>query len=106
MLQAEERATMQPKSEEERRLHAVVSGYVQGVGYRMYAYRRASALGLRGYVRNRHDGGVEVVAEGPRTELERLLGILRRGPASAEVTGVTVTWSAPRHDVTLFTIQH
>jgi acylphosphatase len=96
---------MQPSGEEERRLHAVVSGSVQGVGYRMYAYRRATTLGLRGYVRNQPDGRVEVVAEGPRAALERLLEILRRGPASAEVRGVAVTWSAPRQDCAAFEIR-
>lgn len=76
------------------RLIARVNGRVQGVGYRFFARREASARGLRGFVRNIPDGRVEVVAEGPRTELEALLAALERGPSSAEVDSVDVGWGA------------
>src|SRR5919106_39253 len=63
-------------------LRATVHGEVQGVGFRVYVIRRARQLGLTGWVANRPDGSVEVVAEGPAPELEELEALLRRGPGS------------------------
>ncbi|MCH7484896.1 MAG: acylphosphatase [Chloroflexi bacterium] len=77
-------------------LHAVVRGRVQGVGFRDYVESRARSLGLTGYVRNLPDGrSLEVVAEGPRRDLERLAGYLRQGPSGAHVTAVDTDWRAP-----------
>ncbi len=77
-------------------LRAVVRGRVQGVGFRDYARTRARSLGLTGYVRNLPDGrSVEVVAEGPRHDLERLADDLRRGPSGAHVTAVETDWRTP-----------
>lgn len=78
------------------RLHAVVRGYVQGVGYRYFVLHRARDAGLVGWVRNRSDGSVECLVEGPRPVLERLLEDLRRGPYPAEVAAVDVEWQVPR----------
>ena len=75
-------------------MRATVRGLVQGVGFRMWAQRRARALGLSGYVRNLEDGSVEVVGEGPRVSLEQFLAILRRGPESADVRSVEVNWES------------
>jgi acylphosphatase len=75
------------------RLTARVHGYVQGVGFRFFVRREASALGLRGYVRNLDNGDVEVVAEGDRGRLEQLLATLERGPSAAEVERVEASWS-------------
>lgn len=76
-----------------QRLRAVVSGRVQGVNFRWSTAREARRLGLAGWVRNRPDGTVETVAEGPRAPLERLLAFLHDGPPAALVTGVEATWS-------------
>ncbi len=73
-------------------LHARVHGRVQGVGFRAFVEQRASLLGLTGWVRNRWDGSVEVLAEGPRPSLETLLADLRRGPRAAAVSEVQVEW--------------
>jgi acylphosphatase len=70
------------------RLHAHVEGRVQGVGFRYFVLRAALSQGLTGWVRNRYDGRVEVVAEGSLTSLNFLLAELRRGPASSEVWNV------------------
>jgi len=78
----------------EARLRAVVHGRVQGVSFRYYTRREAGSLQLVGYVRNRRDGTVEVVAEGPRAALNRLLSFLRIGPSGAFVTQVDTEWSA------------
>lgn len=66
----------------------VVTGSVQGVGFRYFVLRRASGLGLVGWARNLPDGRVEVVARGETTELEELETALRTGPRLARVTSV------------------
>ncbi|MBM3190327.1 MAG: acylphosphatase [Chloroflexi bacterium] len=79
----------EPASEVKRaRLQAIVHGHVQGVNFRHYTRERARSLGLGGYVRNRWDGTVEVVAEGPEPALQALLSWLHRGPPLAQVTEV------------------
>jgi acylphosphatase len=78
--------------DEAARLHAVIEGRVQGVNFRYFVQQNAIAMDLKGWVRNRYDGTVEVVAEGPRRDLEKLLTHLRRGPRSAHVTGVSPQW--------------
>ncbi len=72
--------------------HIVVRGFVQGVGYRYFAYHRAIQLGLRGYVKNLYNGDVEVVAEGDRSLIEELIKELRVGPRVADVRDVMVRW--------------
>lgn len=66
----------------------VVSGRVQGVGYRYFVLRHAEALGVSGYARNRADGSVEVVAEGSEAALADFEARLRDGPSFAEVTNL------------------
>lgn len=73
-------------------LHVIVSGRVQGVAYRYFAEKQANDLGLTGWVRNLHDGRVEVLAEGERAGLERLLECLRAGPRMARVEAADVEW--------------
>ncbi|WP_299441654.1 acylphosphatase [uncultured Phycicoccus sp.] len=65
-----------------------VRGLVQGVGFRWWTRARALELGLAGWARNTADGRVEVVAEGPRAAVERLVGLLREDPPEAS------SWSA------------
>jgi len=77
---------------EKVRLSAIVHGRVQGVGFRFFVQLRASELGLTGYVRNRWDGTVEVVAEGEEGAVRRFLEELRMGPRSAIVDRVDVQW--------------
>jgi acylphosphatase len=71
---------------------AVVTGRVQGVGFRYSAVRRARELGLFGTVSNRADGSVEVRAEGKMKDLERMLEWLQRGPPGAHVRDVQADW--------------
>lgn len=77
----------------------VISGKVQGVGYRYFASRVARELKLAGWVRNLPDGRVEALASGPVARLKRFDTELRIGPPRAEVTAVHVEEAAP--DVTL-----
>lgn len=87
------------------RVHAIVRGDVQGVGFRYYVADHAGDAGLRGWVRNLPDGAVECVAEGPRPALEDLVALLRRGPSSAEVTGMQVEWVEAKGDLDEFQIR-
>lgn len=77
---------------EQGRLRIVVSGRVQGVCFRQETVDQAYRLGLRGWVRNRPDGKVEIVAEGKRPMLEMLLAWAHCGPAAARVDQVESTW--------------
>ncbi|HUS41982.1 MAG TPA: acylphosphatase [Ilumatobacteraceae bacterium] len=77
------------------RVRVVVAGRVQGVFYRDSCRREATRLGVRGSVRNRADGSVEVVAEGPRERVEELLTWCRQGPPRASVTGMSVSDEVP-----------
>lgn len=74
------------------RLEAGVRGRVQGVGFRYYVVSHAARLGLTGWVANEQDGSVRVVAEGPRDDLELLLGALQEGNAVALVERVIEQW--------------
>ncbi len=87
------------------RLHAVVHGHVQGVFFRAHTRRWALDLDLRGYVRNRDDGTVEVVAEGERGPLGQLLDRLRRGPPQAWVQMVDVDWQPPSGEFWSFEVR-
>ena len=82
------------------RLTVWVRGRVQGVGFRWWVRARALELGLTGSATNLDDGRVQVVAEGPRPDLERLLAQMADpGDASGRpgrVTGVTERWAGPR----------
>jgi acylphosphatase len=69
----------------------VVRGRVQGVGFRWFVEREAHILGIAGWVRNNHDGSVEVLAQGTRDQLSGLHGRLREGPRAARVDAVEVS---------------
>jgi acylphosphatase len=89
---------------EPERLHGVIKGDVQGVGFRFFLIRRAQALGLTGWVTNRDDGVVEFVAEGRRQDLEKLERAAREGPRMARVAAVEVNWSEAAGDLSPFDI--
>ena len=74
------------------RLSVLISGRVQGVGFRAFVQRQALDLHLSGYAENLSDGRVEVVAEGDKDDLEHLLVKLRNGPSHAKVNEVEVSW--------------
>ncbi len=69
-------------------LQLIVRGRVQGVGYRWWTVGQAKALGLHGWVRNRRDGSVEILAIGAAQALESLIAACGRGPAAASVGAV------------------
>ena len=73
-----------------KRVHAVVLGRVQGVFFRASVVERARELGLRGWVRNRADGAVELVAEGDEAKVANLVAWCHEGPPAARVERVDV----------------
>jgi acylphosphatase len=86
------------------RLHLVIAGRVQGVGFRLSAAEVAQGLGVRGWVRNLADGRVELLAEGARPALEALLEHCRQGPAGAAVEGVEARWAEHGGELGRFTV--
>ncbi len=84
------------------RLTILVSGRVQGVGFRWWTAQQAVALGLTGRASNLEDGRVEVVAEGSTAACQDLLARLRGPGAPGRVGGVVVQWSTPRGDMSGF----
>ncbi len=73
-------------------IRAIVLGRVQGVNFRAFTVREAAGLGLNGYARNAADSSVEVVAEGQKSQLQKLVDRLKVGPSRAVVEKVEVTW--------------
>lgn len=89
----------------EEAVHMIVSGRVQGVGFRYFVMRQAHELAVVGWVRNRIDGSVEIVGEGTRQQLESLVNAVSMGPRIAEVSDVTVNWQDPSGEYTSFDIR-
>jgi acylphosphatase len=76
----------------QKRIHLVVRGRVQGVYFRASAQREARQLGLTGYVKNRNDGAVELVAEGEEDQVKDFLAWSQHGPSTAVVERVETRW--------------
>ncbi|MEW6717250.1 MAG: acylphosphatase [Chloroflexota bacterium] len=87
------------------RLHAIISGHVQGVNFRFYTRQEADRLGVVGWVRNRWDGTVEVLAEGEKQFLVQFLGWLQHGPPAARVTDLKPTWSEATGEFSSFNVR-
>ncbi|KPL19990.1 MAG: acylphosphatase [candidate division Zixibacteria bacterium SM23_81] len=76
--------------------HILVSGVVQGVGYRYFVLMRGRKMGLRGYVRNLYRGEVELEVEGEKALILEFVKEIRVGPPSAHVTDIQVKWHEPQ----------
>lgn len=74
------------------RAHIIVSGMVQGVGYRHFVLRASRRMELNGWVKNLHTGEVEIEVEGPRGLIESLIQTLWTGNPWATVRNVAVDW--------------
>ena len=75
-----------------KRINLVVTGRVQGVFYRATAQREAKKSGLTGWVKNRHDGSVEIIAEGEEDAVKDFLAWAQEGPSTARVDRVETKW--------------
>ncbi len=89
-----------------QRMTAIVHGRVQGVNFRYFTLQEARRLGLTGWVANRPDGTVEVVAEGPENALASLERWLHRGSPAARVERVDVQWSPASGEFSRFQIRY
>jgi acylphosphatase len=83
----------------------VVRGRVQGVGFRWFVEREAHILGIAGWVRNNHDGSVEVLAQGTSHQLSGLHSRLREGPRAARVDDVEASEARPVDGLSSFRIE-
>ena len=87
-------------------VRATVCGRVQGVFFRSFVEEHAQPLGLRGYVRNLPSGDVEVVAEGERERVKKLVEYLKRGPPVARVNRVVTRWSEYTGNYSSFRVRY
>jgi acylphosphatase len=72
--------------------HVLVSGLVQGVGFRFFVYHKAVSLGIAGYVRNLYSGDVEIEVEGDRSLIEEFIKDVKVGPRAAHVSDLMIKW--------------
>ena len=86
------------------RAEILVSGLVQGVGYRYFVYRNAQQLGVNGYVENLYTGEVLTVVEGEKAIVEELINKLRVGPSHAYVKNCAVDWQEPKDEFDSFEV--
>lgn len=87
------------------RAHIIISGLVQGVGYRYFVYRKAKDNNLKGYVRNLYSDDVEVVVEGDKGIILDFIGELKIGPGSAHITEVKIEWEEGQSEYEDFQIR-
>jgi acylphosphatase len=90
---------------DQSRLHVIIQGRVQGVGFRAFVYRKATEIGVTGWVRNRWDGSVEVIAEGDHSSLDKLVINLKRRPASAMVSALDTVWQPATGEFNRFSVK-
>jgi acylphosphatase len=86
------------------RVHLIISGDVQGVGYRSWVLNEAKKRQLTGWVKNREDDAVELVAEGSKSDLENLIKACHKGPDVAWVEHVDVTWESATNEFVGFEV--
>lgn len=87
-------------------LQIIVSGEVQGVGYRYYTQMKAVQFGITGWVRNLYEGGVEILASGPRADLEKFIDEIRRGNPFSTVDHIEVNETAKTETFKSFAIKY
>ena len=86
--------------------HAIVSGHVQGVLFRQYVLNHAQSLGLKGFVKNLSNDCVEVVAQGSKEMLEKLVKCLSQGPEFASVENVELEWKEEGEKFSGFSVRY
>ena len=86
------------------RVHLMISGRVQGVGFRHFCVHMARQYGVHGWVRNSEDGGVEVMAEGEAAGLEPFVCRCRRGPPVASIVTCRESYAQPTGEFDAFEV--
>lgn len=84
--------------------HLIISGFVQGVGYRQFVKKTALSLGLKGWVKNIDQGRVEVLFYGSKDAMEKAIEACRKGPFLANVKDINVEWENKDMDFNSFEI--
>ena len=87
-------------------LSTIVSGRVQGVGFRYFIYTKAKNLNVFGWVKNRPDGKVEALIEGEEVDLEKMLFELRQWPSGSRVDDCEFVWKPYTQSFTSFNLVH
>lgn len=87
-------------------IKANIKGRIQGVGYRADTHKKATQLGINGYVRTTSGNEIEVLAEGEKENLEKLIEFLEEGPTGAEIEKFDVEWIEPENEYFRFTIKY
>lgn len=90
----------------EVRAEVVISGLVQGVGFRYYVYREALKIGAKGIVKNLYDGSVFVIIEGERFIADELIEKIKIGPMHAHVKDISVKWLESKNEFSRFEIDY
>jgi len=85
-----------------KQVHLLISGFVQGVGYREFVKREAEKLGIVGWVRNLPDNRVEVLAQGSENDLNKLIKICEKGLFLADVKNIAIEWQEPQEQFESF----
>jgi len=88
------------------RAEIIVTGLVQGVGFRYFVLRKAKELNLIGYTKNQYDGTVLTIVEGEKYLIEELHKELKIGPMHADVKSFNIKWSKSEHEFTEFEVRH
>ena len=86
------------------RAHITIHGKVQGVFFRDFVNKTANALGIKGWVRNTPQGSVEIIAEGEKSKLEKLISECKKGPQYSSVEKVLIKWGKPTNQFNNFKI--
>jgi len=86
--------------------HILITGFVQGVGFRQFVKQQAEQLHLTGWVRNLPDGSVETVAKGSQESIEKFIEHCKKGPFLSDVEYVNITWKDDEKSFEEFTIIH
>ena len=86
--------------------HVIITGFVQGVGFRYFIEKRAKELGLTGWVRNTEDGHVEAIFQGQKEEVDKMIAACKKGPFLTNVDDVAVSIGEAQGTFSGFTIRY
>lgn len=87
-----------------KQARVLISGFVQGVGFRHFVRNKALELGLTGWVQNLPDGRVEAILQGSKEKIEEMIRFCRKGPFLAEIEDVEVVWEEAKEKLSSFEI--
>ena len=93
-------------SSDQARAEIILTGLVQGVGFRFFIHRNAQQLGLKGYVKNMYDGSVLTLVEGEKGIINELFKKLKIGPRSASVSNARIEWGDFKNEFSTFEIEY